>query len=83
MEFDRKLALDVLVTIYVKLDGPPDSAPSVGQIRTFLANPNPSPRDLDKPTHEWKIAFGDVERSRALGLALAELLGSGPRPAPA
>ena len=83
VEYDRELAVDVLAAVYDRLDGPKsEPPPSPQQIRTFLANPNPSPRDLDKPTREWKIAFGEVERARAFGLALAELLAAGPRAAP-
>ena len=82
VDYDRRLAVDLLDAIYDRLDGPPSNPrPSPQQIRVFLANPNPSPRDLNKSTREWKIAFGEVERARAFGLALAELLASGPRAA--
>ncbi len=77
VEFDRRLAVDVLAAIYGRLDGPgAENGPSVQQMRSFLANPYPSQRDLDKSTREWKIGFARRERMRGLALEIAKRLGA-------
>ena len=85
VEYDERLALELLERICGELGGPPsDGDRDVGEMRDFLSDPEaaqsrPLTRlgdvaDSPATTSEWKSEFSRSERMRALGLALADRL---------
>jgi hypothetical protein len=69
--FDERLARHVLGMVCGELGGPGTAEPDDAQ--AFLSRLDVEGDD-SKTTREWKAGFAHVERLRALGLALAELL---------
>ena len=85
VEYDRRLAADVLEMICETLGGPVAHGDhNVEKIRAFLhqADVGRAPQlapmsdvgDAPSTTEEWKLEFSHHERLRSLGVHLAELL---------
>lgn len=85
VEFDERLAGEILELICEQLGGPAERGRAdVRGMRNFLASADvahsrPLSRlsdvgDAPSTTSEWKTEFSHFERLRTLGLALSELL---------
>jgi len=85
VDFDERLALDVLAGVVSRLcGGDGDGEPDLAQIAKFLGDPERARlRSLhrlgdvdDSPasTSEWKSQFAHSERLRTFGLALVQAL---------
>ena len=84
VEFDERLAVDVLTAIQTRLGGGDSDEVDLPSARAFLDDPEraqlPALRRLDDvaespaTTSEWKSQFAHSERLRSFGLALVEAL---------
>jgi hypothetical protein len=83
VQYDERLAEDVLALICAQLGGPVTEGKwDPGQMRDFMADPAAARlRSLSElsevdetTTAEWKSQFARSERLRTLGLALADLV---------
>ena len=87
VEYDQRLAEDLLEMICSQLGGPAaDGSAAVHEMQSFLSDPEVArSRSLSRlegdvaespsTTSEWKAEFSHSERLRGLGLAIAERLG--------